>query len=189
MRSVSEVYTPQGAHELVDAEPSEHYSRWGYSLAYEKSVSGLDVPVGGNTAVFSIEPGGFTEPVFVTKPEEDAEFRVQVLSGRGFLTRTEESIKDAVSSIPLLEGDEVVIKPGEAYMYRNTGTTEELILHDEAMPAFKLGDDVDLTSSELSQGLAVTRDFNESALVNSRRVIYLPSMFYSVVGNIITGRY
>lgn len=141
----SEAYTPEGSNRIIDEEVVGKYLDRGYSIGYEVDEQDQPVPTGGNTAIFRISPGGLTEPVFVTKPQEEAEFRVRVLGGVGKVIVTQ--AEGEVSQVDLFEGVEYVIRPGDAYSYINTDSSEDLVLHDVATPAFEDGDDVELTSS------------------------------------------
>lgn len=141
----SEVYTPEGSNRIIDEEVVGKYLEWRYSIGYEVDEQNQPVPNGGNTAIFRILPGGLTEPVFVTKPQEEAEFKVRVLGGVGKVIVAQ--AHGEVSQVDLFEGVEYVIRPGDAYSYINTDGSEDLILHDVATPTFEDGDDVELTSS------------------------------------------
>lgn len=144
---VSEVYRPPAPNHLADAPLTDSYRRWGYSIGYELDEHGTAVPPGGNTAVFRIAPHGLTEPVFVTKPEQEATFTVNVLGGNGLFVRA--TPDGQVEELPLTQGTQVVVRPGEAYSYVNTSEDHDLILHDVALPAFQPDDEVDLTMSHL----------------------------------------
>ncbi len=148
---VSEIYQPQDPNQLVDEPitPDSDYEKFGYTIAYELDREGIPVPEGGNTAVFRIPPGGLTEPVFVTKPEADSTFTVTVLQGQGRLILARED--GQVEETELATGSEVVVRPGDAYTYVNTGDNEDLLLHDVARPAFKAGDEVKLYVSAVPE--------------------------------------
>lgn len=133
--SVSEVYSPVAPNVLHDEPITEHYKKWGYSIGYETLPEGQNLPEGGNTAVFRIAPDGLTEPVYVTKPENDATFTVKVVSGNGELIRARAN--GDTEKVALCAGTQVVIEPGEAYAYNNTDPLEDLILHDVALPALR----------------------------------------------------
>jgi mannose-6-phosphate isomerase-like protein (cupin superfamily) len=137
----SEVFTPTEGHRFNDAPITDNtpYQDWGYTVAYETDAEGNSVPDWGNTAIFRIQ--GMTEPVLVTKPTHFATFTVDVLSGQGQLIRSFPT--GAVEALDLKEGDEIIIQPGQAYSYVNTGESD-LVLKDIAMPAFQPGDDAEI---------------------------------------------
>ncbi|HEX7368412.1 MAG TPA: hypothetical protein VF261_02025 [Candidatus Saccharimonadales bacterium] len=142
---VSEKYMPTPGHILTDVPVDKHYATWGYTIAYETDEHGQNVPEGGNTAIFRIAPRGPTEPVYVTKPDPKATFTVNVLEGEGLFIR---ATKDGqVEETPLKKGGTVVVRPGDLYSYKNLSDSGDLVLHDEALPAFQTGDDVEVTQS------------------------------------------
>lgn len=184
-RPVSEVYQPAAPNELRDAALNRHYETWGYSIGYEVDAAGQSVPEGGNTAVFRVLPMGMTEPVFVTKPEPDATFTINVLAGQGKLIRAKTT--GEVEEVDLREGTAVVIRPGEAYVYKNTDEVSDLVLHDVALPAFSYGDDVELTSSRLYYcNIPDDREgYNACMIVTPEHklaAIYVPERFFDLVG-------
>lgn len=186
---VSEVYLP-APHQISDVDPTEHHEAWGYSLGYEVDENGNDVPHGGNTAVFRIREDGMTEPVYVTKPEHTATFTVDVLAGRGALIRAFAS--GATEMVGLEEGDQVVIRPGQAYSYVNTGR-KDLLLHDVATPAFQLGDDIELTESGPKPARGIPRHSEVTSYVHGTfngkpKSIALPSKFYDLLGQAAAGK-
>jgi GNAT superfamily N-acetyltransferase len=186
--SVSEVYQPPSPQLIQDAPVSEHYHAWGYRIGYVVDGTGQSVPESGNTAVFRIFPHGMTEPVFVTKPEEGATFTVNVLSGTGKLIKV--STSDEVEEVSLSKGSEVVIRPGEAYVYQNTSDDTDLMLHDVALPTFRSGDDVELTSSSLVPPKPQPRAGYSSCVAvtpeGGTKIIELPTRFYELVGGAAT---
>jgi mannose-6-phosphate isomerase-like protein (cupin superfamily) len=187
---VSEAYQPELPHQIQDVAPNEHYETWGYSIGYEVDEAGNNVPHWGNTAVFRIYEDGMTEPVYVTKPEHTATFTVSVLAGKGALVRALAS--GATETVELKEGDQVVIRPGQAYSYVNTGK-EDLILHDEALPAFRPGDDVELTQS-LTQGERLPKHSDTTSYIHTEtangtiKTIALPSEFYDRIYQAANGK-
>jgi len=188
-RPVSEVYWP-APHQINDEDPTEHYEAWGYSIGYEVDENGNDVPHWGNTAVFRIREDGMTEPVYVTKPEHTATFTVNVLAGRGALIRALAS--GATEMVELEEGDQLVIRPGQAYSYVNTGK-KDLLLHDVAMPAFQLGDDIELTESGPKPAHGVPRHPEATSYIHGTvngksRSISLPTKFYDLIGQAAAGK-
>lgn len=181
----SEVYTPEGSNRIIDEEVVGKYLDWGYSIGYEVDSQDNPVPTGGNTAVFRILPGGLTEPVFVTKPQEEAEFRVRVLGGVGKVIVAQ--AQGEVAEVDLFEGVEYVIRPGDAYSYINTDDLEDLILHDVARPAFEDGDDIELTSSiwPIPEGFDKPSESYSSCVYRGRdgepRVVSLANGFYDAL--------
>lgn len=176
--AVSEVYEPPIGHVIQDDPFVQHYPEQGYSIAYEFSQAGESVPEGGNTAVFRIFPHGVTEPVYVTKPEEEATFTVRVLSGAGVMIRA--TADGQVEQVPLTKDAEVVVRPGEAYSYQNTGDHDDLVLHDVALPAFQSGDDLALTSSLVPKSAPEPREGYLATVVETaegERVIETPVEF------------
>lgn len=183
---VSDVYKPQDAtHHIQDEPATDHYANWGYTIGYEFDTADLPVPQGGNTAVFRIASKGLTEPVFVTKSEPEATFTVKVLDGIGTFIRA--GADGTVDQVRLEKGSQVVVHPGEAYSYANAADAD-LILHDVALPAFKAGDDVDLTSSLVPEERPMPKDGYSSCVVataGSIRVIELPSAFYDALSAVM----
>lgn len=143
---VSELYEPSLQNQIIDEPISSKYHEGDYAIGYEVGPDGLPVPENGNTAVFRIRPHGFTEPVYVTKPEDEATFTVTVLEGQGQMIKADEA--GNVIVVELIKGDQAVIRPGEAYSYSNTSDEADLLLHDVAMPAYGAGDDVDINLSQ-----------------------------------------
>lgn len=179
----SEAYSPPAPHVLNDAPIDNHYDKWNYSIGYEVGSDGQSVPEDGNTAVFRIYPQGLTEPVYVTKPQEEATFTVNVLSGTGrFIRSTEDG---QVDEIDLATGSEVIVHPGEAYCYENTSDSEDLILHDVALPAFESGDDVELTASLLREVKSSPRNGQAACVVKKSngeiQTINLPVRFFDLL--------
>jgi len=182
-QAASAVYKPPKPNTLQDEPLTDHYENWGYSIGYEVDTEGQPVPEGGNTAVFRISPHGMTEPVYVSKPEENATFTVSVVSGKGEFIRATEDGK--VENLFLSKGEEVVIRPGEAYFYRNTDQFDDLVLHDVALPAFQPGDDVELTSSYVPEYAPEPQEGRLSCLAKSPSGesvrVDLPEEFYEEV--------
>jgi len=180
---VSEVYRPDSPLTVVDELPNEQYEGWGYSLAMLKDGNGNDVPPWGNTAIFRIFEGGMTEPVYVNKPELTARFTVNVLAGSGILIRALAS--GAVEKLPMNEGDEFIITPGQAYSYVNASEKDsdnDLILHDVAMPAFRADDEIKL--------MACRVDISDypTVLRPDGRELNLAKRFYDLVFQACAGR-
>jgi len=177
--AVSEIYTAPPEYILEDVPPNGHYDTYGYRLAELKSSEGKPVPEWGNTVVFGIAPGAFTEPVYVIKPEHTATFTVQVAAGVGKLVRSFAS--GASEIVDLKEGDEVVVTPGQAYSYVNTGE-DSLVLVDTAMKAFKEGDDVELlpllaSEHEIKERPTI-RSFKIETPNGQERIIRIPTSFF-----------
>jgi len=129
---------------FVQDEPvSPKYQTWGYTIGYLVGSEGGPYPEDCNTAIFRIAPGGMTEPVYVTKPDEEAVFEVDSVSGTGkaVIARANGVVEEVD-----FDTDRVEIKPGDAYSYMNTGD-EDLVLYDLAIPAFQEGDDTEITFS------------------------------------------
>jgi hypothetical protein len=187
-RPASEVYEPPKPNRLEEEPDSAKNTAWGYSIAYEVNPEGQAVPEGGNTAVFRIHPQGMTEPVFVTKPEQEATFTVNVLAGSCRLIRTRAD--GTVDDIELKTGSAIEIHPGEAYIYKNTSPNEDLVLHDVARPAFKEGDEVELMSSVIPETPPTPKEGYSAAVVRTSegelRTVELPSKFYDLVGEAAT---
>jgi len=179
----SELYQPTAPNQIVDEPVTPHYEQWGYSIGYELGQDGLGVPENGNTAIFRIAPLGLTEPVFVTKPEDEATFTVKVLAGNGMFIRANKA--GEVDQIPLEKGVEVVVHPGEAYSYKNTSENTDLVLYDVALPAFNAGDDVEITSSRLDKESPTLKDGYAACVVEtsdgSLRTIQLPHAFFDAM--------
>jgi mannose-6-phosphate isomerase-like protein (cupin superfamily) len=190
MRPVSEVYSA-APHQINDAEPTEHYDAWRYSVGYEVDQNGNDVPAWGNTTIFRIREDGMTEPVYVTKPEHTASFKVDVLAGRGALIRALAS--GATEMVELQEGDQFVVRPGQAYSYVNTGK-KDLLLRDIALPAFRTGDDIELTKSGLKPENGVPRHSAVTSYVHVETPggkpidVALPTIFYDLLGQAAAGK-
>jgi mannose-6-phosphate isomerase-like protein (cupin superfamily) len=182
-RPASEVYQPNESNRLEDAPDSEKNLAWGYSIGYEVNPEDQAVPEGGNTAVFRIHPQGMTEPVFVTKPEREATFTVNVLTGSCRLIRARAD--GTVDDVELKAGDTVTVHPGEAYVYKNTSPNEDLVLHDVARPAFQEGDEVELMSSVVPDATPVPKDGYSACVVRTSegeiRTIEVPSKFYDLL--------
>jgi hypothetical protein len=186
LRPVSEVYRPDDSNHHVENDPiTGHYETWGYSIGYEFDENDNPVPEGGNTAIFRVTPMGLTEPVLVTKPEDGATFTVNVLNGKGLLIRAK--VDGSVERTPLTKGVRVVVSPGEAYSYANTDN-DDLVLHDVALPAFKSGDDVEITSSLVPEQIPTPKDGYASCVVNTiegYRVIELPNAFFDAMSDVM----
>lgn len=148
LQPASAAYTPGEPMEdegtsIQDEPVLPKYQAWGYTIGYLLNGDGDAYPVGCNTAIFRISPGGMTEPVYVTKPDEEAVFEVDSVSGAGkAIVARANGVVEEVD----FDTDRVEIKPGDAYSYVNTGD-EDLVLYDLAIPAFQEGDDVEITSS------------------------------------------
>jgi|SRR5581483_9043024 len=190
-RPVSEVFHPETpGHKIIDDNSSIHHEVWGYSVGYVVDKEDREVPEYGNTAIFRIPSGGLTEPVFVTKPEPETVFTVKVLAGVGTAILTRQN--SVTRLVRMNEGNEIIIKPGCAYSYVNLGQ-DDLLLHDTAIPAFKKGDDVDLTSSlvlpkgygpEQSDDVAYTYVHHKRAVIE----VALPTSFYDYLGLAAAGQ-
>ena len=179
LRPVSEIYQPtNNAHHIQDESKNEV---WRYTIGYECNKSDQPVPEGGNTAIFRVAPKGLTEPVFVTKPEGEATFTVTVLDGKGVFVRARAD--GTVDEIPLETGSQVVVLPGEAYSYANTGETD-LLLHDVALPAFRPGDEADITSSLIPSKKANPGD-DYAACITNKRLIELPIAFFDAMSEVM----
>lgn len=183
---VSDVYRPGNlSHHIEDEPATGHYKTWGYTIGYNFDEANQPVPEGGNTAIFRIAPRGLTEPVYVTKPEEEATFTVDVLDGNGVFIRA--NANGTVDRTTLSKGSTVVVHPGDAYSYANTGETD-LILHDVALPAFKAGDDAEITSSLIPEGRPTPKDSYVACVVTTtdgNRVIELPTAFFDAMSEVM----
>lgn len=181
--AVSAIHEPAAPNRIEDEPFDDHYRAWGYSLGYEQDADGQFVPEGGNTAIFRIFPYGMTEPVFVTKPQEDATFTVTVLSGEGELIKA--TSDGEVENIYLKKGTEAVIRPGEAYFYRNISQHKDLVLHDVALPAFEPDDEAKLTSSYIPERAPQPEEEQLSCAVKTSdgrtATVDLPAKFYNLV--------
>lgn len=190
-RPASEIYSPP-PHTFRDVPDTDgHYARWGYSLASEHTKTGRNVPRGGNTAIFRIFPGATTEPVYVTKAEKDAKFTVRPLLGIGALVRARGSSPVSFIRLQAGTGDTAIIRPGDAYFYLNTGE-EDLVLHDTAVPAFRIGDDLELTSSHahpVGGPLPVSEEFAHTVVKRGglELNVTLSDEFFAVLGQALAG--
>jgi hypothetical protein len=191
-RPVSEIYhADEPSHQIIDGDASGIYEAWGYTRGYEVDQAGKNVPEGGNTAIFRIPANAMTEPVYVTKPEPGSEFKVNVLAGTGaaILAKSDGSARLG----RLNEDDQLRIRPGWAYSYVNTGETD-LILHGTAMPAFRLGDDVELTRSIIlpkGYGPGPRGDDAYTYILKEGKVkeVILPAAFFDYIGEAAAGRF
>ncbi len=182
---VSEVYSPSDDNSIQDEPVVDHYKTWGYSIGYECDKESGPIPEGGNTAVFRIIPGGLTESVFVTKPQEGATFTVTVLDGEGLCIRAKTD--GVVEQILLSRGVEVVVRPGEAYSYANMDGSTDLLLHDVALPAYESGDDIDLTSSLIPEQKPTPREGYAACVAKAgevNRIIELPHAFFDAMSEL-----
>ncbi len=193
MQPASEYYSQAEPNQLSDQpidEPGSPYSDYNYTIAYESDEDGNPVPEGGNTAIFAIHPHGLTEPVYVTKPEEDATFTVTVLAGKGRFVRATQA--GEVEVVPLEVGSTVVVRPGDAYSYRNDDDTQTLVLHDVALPAFRAGDDLDLRASTVPEQKPTPEPgFSIAAVKTAEGVkqVSLPNRFWELVSGLETNPY
>lgn len=180
---VSEAYKPREPNVVVDEPYEGHYQEQGYAIGYETTPDGQNVPEGGNTAIFNIVPRGITEPVFVTKPEEGSTFTVKVLEGVGRFIRARAD--GQVDDEYIMAGSEVVVHPGESYAYVNISDHEDMLLHDVALPAFNVGDDIDLRSSLIPEEAPNVRDGYSAVVARTEdgenRVVEVPDEFTNLL--------
>ncbi|HRV75926.1 MAG: hypothetical protein H6799_01300 [Candidatus Nomurabacteria bacterium] len=188
LKPASEVYVPGQPMEaegtfIQDEDVSPKYQIWGYTIGYLLDSGGRAYPEGCNTAIFRIAPGGMTEPVVVTKPDEVAVFEVDSVSGSGKAVVARAN--GVVEEIDF-DTDRVEIRPGDAYSYINTGN-EDLVLYDLAIPAFNEGDDIEITSSiwPLPDGIESPKNGFSLSVVRfgdgSIKSIELPSEFWDAL--------
>lgn len=167
---------------------TDYNANWGYSIFHEIGLDG-QYSDDSNTVKFRIYPGGMTEPEYVKKNDHDGTFKVTVLAGHGMLIKSRPNGEITVSSI--YEGSDFIIKQDEAYVYKNLSQDEDLVLIDTATPAFKSGDDIDLTRSQVPQNtqqkprskqgfLAFLANQSES----SNNILELPSYFFEMIGEL-----
>lgn len=185
---VSEVYVPREPMEaegtrVVDEPVTAKYHSWGYTIGYLVDAEGKNYPEGCNTAIFRIAPGGMTEPVFVTKLDEGAVFEVDSVTGVGkAIVARASGVVEEVD----FDTDRVEIRPGDAYSYINTGD-EDLVLYDLATPAFREGDDVEITSSvwPLPEGIKKPQSGSKTSVVElvdgSFNSVELPNEFWDAL--------
>lgn len=126
----------------------------GYRIAYLVDAEGGSYPEGSNTAVFAVAPGGKTEPVLIT--QDRARFEIQAQKGKGEAILA--SVGGGVVKVPIVGQDNnFTIDSGLAYFYRNT-SSDDLVFTDKATPAYKEGDDIDISQEE-SPGSALPPRF------------------------------
>lgn len=180
-RPVSEIFRPSESLRVVDVPEEDNYRDFGYSIAYFEDADGNPIPEHGNTAIFRIFPGGMTEPVFVTKPEKEATFTVIVVQGTGKMIRVTQD--GHVDEIPFEADDKIVVRPGEAYSYVNTGD-EDVILYDTALPAFGAGDEIDLSYSDFPEAVPKPKE-GFSINVSGSKSVELPDAFHSLIAGVM----
>ena len=130
-----------------EIKPGAHDSQeWAYGYSFGEIQNSTHEA--GNSVVLNVEPQGAVEPVLI---RSDIVLTVKVLQGKGYAVIYNTEKDEGVNVVELdMSKDPLVLVKGDAYYYLNSGK-DNLILRDDSSPAFKDGDELQLTT-EPKQG-------------------------------------
>jgi len=132
-----------GEHVADVTSPTHGSQEWAYGYGFGEIVNSTHDA--GNSVVLDVEPGGAVEPVLI---ESDITLTVSVLQGKGYAVVYNGENEEGVQIFELNNHKEpLVLRKGDAYYYLNSGE-DDLILRDDSTPAFKDGDETQLSVGE-----------------------------------------